>query len=251
MISNNKIKDILYPIATFFLIIILWQFVVDYFDVKSYIMPSPSDIMKVFYSDFNNLFKNTLITLNEATIGFLLAIIFAIIIGTLMDFIPTFKKCFYPIFLVSQTIPTITIAPILIIWFGFDSLPKIIMVTITCFFPILISFIDGIYNIDKDYLNLFKTMKSSKINTFIHLKFPMALNNLFSGLKISATYAFVSATVAEWLGGSEGLGVYMIRAKSSYALDKVFASTIVVVIFSLIFVFIIEILKKIIIKERN
>ncbi len=248
---TNKLKDILYPLVTFLVIIIVWQFIVDYFDIKGYIMPSPSDIIKVFYSDFNNLFKNTLITLNEATLGFILAIVFSILIGTLMDFIPIFKKCFYPIFLVSQTIPTITIAPILIIWFGFDSLPKIIMVTITCFFPILISFIDGISNIDKDYLNLFKTMNASKIDTFIHLKFPMALNNLFSGLKISATYAFVSATVAEWLGGSQGLGVYMIRAKSSYALDKVFASTIIVIIFSLIFVFIIEILKKLLYKERE
>lgn len=168
-----------------------------------------------------------------------------------MDFVDIFKKCFYPLFLISQTIPTITIAPLLVIWFGFDTLPKVIMVTLTCFFPILISFVDGISNIDKDYLNLFKTMNSSKINTFIHLKFPMALSNLFSGLKISATYAFVSATVAEWLGGSYGLGVYMVRAKSSYSLDKVFASTLVVIVFSLIFVFLIEKLKNLVIGEKN
>ena len=152
--------------------------------------------------------------------------------------------------LVSQMIPTITIAPLLIIWFGFDSLPKVIMVMTTCFFPILINFVDGMENIDKDYINLFKTMESSKLNTFIHLKLPMSLESLFTGLKISATYAFVAATVAEWLGGSVGLGVYMVRAKSAYALDKVFASTILVIIFSLIFVMIINILKKIILKHK-
>ncbi len=167
-----------------------------------------------------------------------------------MDFLPILKKCFYPILLVSQTIPTITIAPLLIIWFGFGTLPKILMVSLTCFFPILISFVDGLENIDKDYLNLFKTMKSSKLQTFIHLKLPMSMENLFSGIKISATYMVVAATVAEWLGGTKGLGVYMVKAKSAYALDKVFASTIIVVIFSLIFVGITQIAKKLIIKHK-
>ncbi len=181
-----------------------------------------------------------------------------------MDFIPIFKKCFYPIMLVTQTIPTITIAPLLIIWFGFGILPKILMVTLTCFFPILINFVDGMENVtqtiptitiaplliiwfgfgilpkilmvtltcffpilinfvdgmenlDKDYLNLFKTMNAGKLNTFIHLKFPMSMDKLFSGLKISSTYAVMAATVAEWLGGSQGLGVYMVRSKSAYA----------------------------------
>ena len=188
---------------------------------------------------------NTIVTLNEALIGFIFSIILSIIIGTVMDFIPIFKKCLYPIMLVSQTIPTITIAPLLVIWFGFDSLPKILMVTLTCFFPILINFVDGIENIDKDYLNLFKTMNANKVSTFLHLKIPMALDKLFVGLKISATYAVVAATVAEWLGGTKGLGVYMVRAKSAYSLDKVFASTILVVIFSLIFVGIVQIIKKI------
>ena len=153
--------------------------------------------------------------------------------------------------LVTQTIPTITIAPLLIIWFGFGILPKILMVTLTCFFPILINFVDGMENLGKDYLNLFKTMNASKLNTFIHLKFPMSMDKLFSGLKISSTYAVMAATVAEWLGGSQGLGVYMVRSKSAYALDKVFASTLVVVVTSLIFVGIIQGIKKIVLRHKN
>ena len=190
-------------------------------------------------------------TLNEALLGFILSIIIALVMGILMDFIPIFKKCFYPIMLVTQTIPTITIAPLLIIWFGFGILPKILMVTLTCFFPILINFVDGMENLDKDYLNLFKTMNAGKLNTFIHLKFPMSMDKLFSGLKISSTYAVMAATVAEWLGGSQGLGVYMVRSKSAYALDKVFASTLIVVVSSLIFVGIIQGIKKIVLRHKN
>lgn len=247
----DKIKNSLYPIFTFLFILVVWQCSVKIYDIPQYVLPSPSDIIQVFFKDYQNLYTHTIVTLNEAVIGFIAAIILSISIGILMDFIPLFKKCFYPIMLVSQTIPTITIAPLLIIWFGFDSLPKIIMVTLTCFFPILINFVDGIENIDKDYLDLFKTMNSNKLDTFIHLKFPMSMDKLFSGLKISATYAVVAATVAEWLGGTEGLGVYMVRSKSAYALDKVFASTILVVIFSLVFVAVVQAVKKVVLKHKN
>ena len=247
----DKIKNSLYPIITFLIILVIWQFIVIGFDVPQYILPAPTDILSVFFTDYENLYLHTFVTLNEALLGFILSIIIALVIGVLMDFIPIFKKCFYPIMLVTQTIPTITIAPLLIIWFGFGILPKILMVTLTCFFPILISFVDGLENIDKDYLNLFKTMNASKLNTFIYLKFPMSMDKLFSGLKISSTYAIMAATVAEWLGGTQGLGVYMVRSKSAYALDKVFASTIIVVISSLIFVGVIQIIKKIILKNKN
>lgn len=247
---TDKIKNYIYPIITFISILLLWQYIVVSNDIPQYIMPTPSEIIKIFTTDFANLQIHALATLKESVLGFIYSILLALAIGIIMDFIPLIKKCFYPIMLISQMIPTITIAPLLIIWFGFDSLPKIIMVMATCFFPILINFVDGMENMDKDYLNLFKTMSANKLNTFIHLKLPMSLESLFTGLKISATYAFVAATVAEWLGGSVGLGVYMVRAKSAYALDKVFASTILVIIFSLIFVIIIDILKKVILKHK-
>lgn len=248
--TTGKVKDYLYPIVTFLSIIILWQVIVEIKDIPQYILPTPIDILKVFIKDYQNLFDNTMVTLYETILGFSLALILALTIGVVMDFLPIVRKCLYPILLVSQTIPTITIAPLLIIWFGFGALPKILLVSLTCFFPILISFVDGLENIDKDYINLFKTMKSSKLNTFIHLKLPMSMDKLFSGVKISATYMVVAATVAEWLGGTKGLGVYMVRAKSAYALDKVFASTIIVVIFSLIFVGLSQVAKKLVIRHK-
>ncbi len=247
---TDKFKDSLYPILTFLAIIIVWQAVVEIKYIPQYILPTPIDIIKVFITDYQNLFDNTLVTLYETILGFILALLVALTLGIIMDFVSVIRKCLYPILVVSQTIPTITIAPLLIIWFVFESLHKILMVALTCFFPILISFVDGLENIDKDYLNLFKTMKSSKLQTFIHLKLPMSIDKLFSGIKISVTYMVVAATVAEWLGGTQGLGVYMVRAKSAYALDKVFASTIIVVVLSLIFVGLVNIAKKIIIKHK-
>ena len=196
---TDKFKGSLYPILTFLAIIIVWQAVVEIKDIPQYILPTPIDIIKVFITDYQNLFDNTLVTLYETILGFILALLVALTLGIIMDFVSVIRKCLYPILVVSQTIPTITIAPLLIIWFGFEALPKILMVALTCFFPILISFVDGLENIDKDYLNLFKTMKSSKLQTFIHLKLPMSIDKLFSGIKISDTYMEVAATVAESL----------------------------------------------------
>lgn len=246
---TNKVKDAIYPILTFFALLIIWQVSVVQMQVPSYILPSPMDIVHEFKTDWPILLMHSKVTLTETILGLSISIGIALVIGTLMDFIPIVKRCLYPIMYITQMIPTITIAPLLVIWFGFGIKSKVLCVILTCFFPILINFTDGIDSIDRDYLNLFKIMKANKLKTFIHLKFPMSLDKFFTGLKISSTYAFVAATVAEWLGGTAGLGVYMVRAKSSYALDKVFACTILVVAFSLIFVGIIAILKKVFLKR--
>ncbi|TQQ84795.1 ABC transporter permease [Peptacetobacter hominis] len=248
---RDRYKDIIYPIAVFVAIIIIWQAIVVCMDIPGYLLPAPSDIVSVFFTDTENLMKHAWITTYEAVTGFFIAVVISILIGIVMDFIPIVRKSLYPLMLTTQMIPTITIAPLLVIWFGFGMLPKVLMVTLTCFFPILISFVDGLENIDKDYLNLFKTMKAGKIDTFRHLKFPMSMEKFFSGLKISATYAVMAATVAEWLGGTEGLGVYMLRSKKAYALDKVFASTILIVILSLIFVGIVHLVRKSVLKKYN
>ena len=145
---TDKFKDSLYPILTFLAIIIVWQAVVEIKYIPQYILPTPIDIIKVFITDYQNLFDNTLVTLYETILGFILALLVALTLGIIMDFVSVIRKCLYPILVVSQTIPTITIAPLLIIWFGFEALPKILMVALTCFFPILISFVDGLENID-------------------------------------------------------------------------------------------------------
>lgn len=246
---EGKSKIIL-PLITFISLILLWQTATVYLSVPSYVLPSPLDILSEFQSDWKVLIAHSRVTLTETVLGLLISVFISIFFGIIMDFVPIIRKAFYPIMYTTQMIPTITIAPLLVIWFGFGIESKILCVVLTCFFPMLVNFVDGMDAIGSDYLNLFKVMNAGRIKTFVHLKFPMAMDKFFTGLKISSTYAFVAATVAEWLGGSSGLGVYMVRSKSSYALDKVFACTLLVVFFSLIFVAVIGILKSIIFKNK-
>lgn len=167
----------------------------------------------------------------------------AFVSATLMDRFLTINRAFYPLMVITQTIPTIAIAPVLVLWMGFGMAPKIALVVITTFFPIAVGLLDGYKSVDQDAVNLMRAMGATKFQIFRHLKFPSALNQFFSGLKISASYAVVGAVVAEWLGGFNGLGVYMTRVKKAYAFDKMFAVIIFIVIISLLLMLAVNIIR--------
>lgn len=244
----KKLKNIENKIAPIILSIILlslWEVIVSVGKIEKYILPAPSDVIKVLVSDFKVMLPHIGATLYEGFVGFIIAIGLSIILAIIMDISPIIKKSLYPLLVVSQTIPTIALAPLFIIWFGFGALPKIIVVVIVCFFPIVISIVDGLEGVDRDLINHFKLMGASRLNIFMHLKLPYGMINFFSGMRIAATYSIMGAVIGEWLGGDKGLGVYMTRARSAYALDKMFASIVVIVIISMLVVFIVTQVEKV------
>ncbi|HAE63104.1 MAG TPA: ABC transporter permease [Eubacteriaceae bacterium] len=232
--------DRIYPIVGVIITLVLWQLIVDFRNVPGYILPSPTKIASALIRDFDLIRFHSSRTLYASFIGFGFSIGLAFVLAIVMDSFEIIKKALYPLLVISQTVPIIAIAPLLIIWFGFGTLPKIIIVVIVCFFPIVISLVHGMESIDDDYLRLFKTMKATKLQIFYHLKLPFSMVHFFSGLKIAATYMIMSAVIGEWLGGDRGIGVYMLRAKNAYALDRVFASILVIVIMSILIIYAIE-----------
>ena len=126
------------------------------------------------------------------------------------------------------------IAPLLVLWMGFGMAPKITLVVITTFFPISIGLLDGYRSADPDEVNLLRAMGANRLQVFWHIKLPSATGSFFSGLRISASYAVVGAVISEWLGGFEGLGVYMTRVKKAYAFDKMFAVIVFISVISLL-----------------
>lgn len=240
----KSIENKIIPIGFIIILIILWEGIVSTGGIEKYILPSPIDVGTTFIKELPIMVPHIGATLYEGIVGFLIAILISVIIAVMMDIIPIIKKALYPVLVISQTIPTIAIAPLLIIWFGFGYLPKIIVVVIMCFFPIVISIVDGLEGVDKDLINHFKLMGASKLNIFLHLKLPFGMISFFSGIRIAATYSIMGAVIGEWLGGEKGLGVYMTRAKSAYAIDKMFAAIIVIVIISILMVFLVTIIEK-------
>lgn len=238
---GNKIAPIIFIIILF----ILWETIINLGGIEKYIMPAPSDVVQTLIKDFKVMVPHILVTLYEGIVGFIVAIIAALILAIIMDMVPLIKKAVYPVLVISQTVPIIALAPLFIIWFGFGVLPKIIVVVLVCFFPIVISIVDGLEGVENDLINHFKLMGASKIKRFIHLKLPYGIINFFSGMRIAATYSIMGAVIGEWLGGEKGLGVYMTRARSAYALDKMFAAIVVIVIISMGIFFIVNLIEKI------
>lgn len=228
-------KKIIYPVGTFVCLLLLWELAARLWTIPTYILPSPSTIFSALVQNKKSLFGHSLVTFSEAAIGLLIATVLAFSIALLMDYSQGIHRSFYPLLVVSQTIPIMVLGPLFAIWFGFGLTPKVLMVILMCFFPIVVSFTDALGKADPKQLTLLKTYGASKRQIYTFFKIPAALTGLFSGLKVAATYCVGGAIVGEWLSADAGLGYYMIRAKNSYELDKVFAVVVLIIILSLLF----------------
>ena len=226
--------DKLIPGIFFLLLLALWQMAAALKWVPDFILPAPLGIVRTLATIGPEIEVHLATTLREALYGFASAVGLALILALGMDLSSVLRRALYPLLIVSQTVPTLILAPLFALWFGFGELPKVLVVVLTCFFPIVVSLSDGFNSIEPDMLNLFRSMGASRSQIFLQLKLPTALIHFFSGLRIAAAYCIIGAVVAEWLGGENGLGVYMIRVRHSYDLEKVFATMLIIVALSLI-----------------
>lgn len=229
---------------SFIILLIIWQLATGFKLVSPYLLPSIVDVIKVFIADFNLIINHSKYTLLVAFLGIAISILISFVLSILMDINKNIEQILNPLLVFSQTIPTIAIAPLLVIWFGYNLKPKIILVVLSTFFPITISLLNGFKSVNSDRIDLLKSMGANTFDIYYHLKIPICRSYFMSGLKVSITYSIISAIVSEWLGGYYGLGVYMIRVKNSYELDKMFAVIIFTSILSIILVNLIKYIEK-------
>jgi len=232
----NKSRWI-YPVLFQLLILLGWFITVKIGLTDQFILPDPVAVFTTFCKIFPQIREHLIVTALEAVGGLLIAASLSLPLGWLMDRVNCFRQGFYPLLVISQTIPIIVIAPLIIMWFGFGLTSKIAVVILICIFPIALSFYEGLNKADIDQINLLKTMGANQLQIFRHIKFPSALPSFFTGFKIAATYSVMGAVISEWLGGEKGLGVYMLRVRYSFDLNKVFAVTIYIIILSLLLVY--------------
>lgn len=219
--------------------------------VPSFMLPSPTSVIAAFIKDFPNLMEHSKVTLSEAFLGLFFGVLLGFVAAVLMDSFELIKRAIYPLIILTQTIPTVAIAPLLVLWLGYGMLPKVVLIVLTTFFPVAISLLDGFSSVDRDYITLLESMGANKFQIFKYLKFPGSLTQFFSALKIAVSYSIVGAVISEWLGGFNGLGVYMTRVKKSYAFDRMFAVIFLISAISLILMSLVSVLKKKVIKWEN
>lgn len=240
----QNITDKIAPGIIIAVLLMIWQILSMVNIIPKFMLPSPFEVVKAFVLDFPLLMEHTKITLLEAFLGLGLGIILGFAVAVIMDRFEYAYKMIYPVLIISQTIPTVAIAPLLVLWLGYGILPKITLIVMTSFFPITIGLLDGFRSADKDMLNLLKTMGATSFQNFVHVKLPGSLGYFFAGLRISVSYSIIGAVVAEWLGGFSGLGVYMTRVRKSYSFDKMFAVIFLISAISLLLMYLVKKIQK-------
>jgi len=241
---RNSFKNNSAAAALIVLLLLVWQGVSMAGWIPKFMLPSPLDVCAAFYTDFGQLMAHAGTTLGEAFIGLGAAVVLAFVIAYLMDRFAFLYKSVYPLLVISQTIPPVAVAPLLVLWMGYGMMPKITLVVVVCFFPLAVGLLDGYRSADRDTLNLMRAMGASRLQIFRYLKLPSSLGRFFAGLRISVSYSIVGAVIAEWLGGYNGLGVYMTRVKKAYAFDKMFAVIFLVSLLSLALMRLVSLVEK-------
>jgi ABC-type nitrate/sulfonate/bicarbonate transport system permease component len=205
----------------------LWEGYVHLFAVPKWLLPAPSVIAVTLVTSRGLLLGHTLVTLVEVVIGFGLALLGGVLLACAMAVSRTLERALYPFVIASQMVPIIVIAPLLLVWVGYGLTPKVIVVALIAFFPIVVNMVDGLKSVDPDIINLLRTMGANRWQIFVKVQMPASLPLLFSGTRVAMAVSVIGAVIGEWVGSSQGLGYLMIRSKPQFLTERVFAAIVV------------------------
>lgn len=242
---NSWLKKGWPPVLVVILLLLIWQLLVQWLDVEKWLLPDPITIFTEAVAVLPSIQGHMLATINITLIGFSIGTAIGLMIAVLLHaVIPKFKPGFYPLLVLSQNIPIIALAPLLQMWFGFGMSPKIMIIILVCFFPITLAALEGFVQTDRGMLDYMRMTGAKRRDIFVKLELPYSLPYIFAGLKISAAYSVMGAVISEWVGAKEGLGLFMMLAKVSFRIDRVFVAMFVIVLLSLTMFLIIILIEK-------
>ncbi|HET7566965.1 MAG TPA: ABC transporter permease [Gaiellaceae bacterium] len=205
----------------------LWELVVRAAHVQDYLFPAPSAVARSLWDDRSLLASATGVTVREIVLGYLLALAVGVALAVVLHFSAALRRALLPVLVLSQTVPTVVLAPILAILLGFGIGPKLVVVAIVCFFPVVVNAVDGLRSADPELVRMMRTLDGDRLAIFRRVEAPGALPAVFSGARIAATYAAVGAVFGEWAGSSSGLGFVMLQAQPELATARIFAALVV------------------------
>lgn len=247
---KKSMKKAWKPAMVLLLLLIIWEAAGNLFAIPDWLLPAPSQIWQAGVEGWSMYQHHLLSTIKLSIIGFLIGTSIGIVVAVCLHLMTFVREAFFPLMILSQNIPIIVLAPLLVVWFGFGMLPKIIVITLVCFFPVAVACMDGFRRTDHNLIHYLEMAGASRSDIFRKLDIPSALPSFFSGLKISGTYSVMGAVISEWLGADEGIGVYMTLASSSFRTDRVFVAIGFVMLMSLLFFLLIAIAENRILKWK-
>jgi ABC-type nitrate/sulfonate/bicarbonate transport system permease component len=221
------------PLALAGLLIMGWELYARASGISPFVLPAPSQVLGALWDFRAEAIRHTVPTLVETAVGFSVSIVAAIAVAVALDRVDWARRAVEPLLVGSQTIPIIAVAPLVVVWFGFGLLPKVLIVVLVTFFPITIALLDGFASTPADASELMRSLGAGSGQTFRKVRWPSGLPGLFTGLRISATYAVVAAVIGEYVGATDGLGIWMQLSQRSFRTDLVFAAIVLTAILSI------------------
>jgi NitT/TauT family transport system permease protein len=238
------IADRLTTPLIYLVLLVAWELGTRHFRVPGWILPAPSAIAATAWEWAPELASNTLVTLRETLVGFLLALVLSVPLAVVIAFSPLARRVLYPILLGLQSIPKVALAPLVILWLGIGELPKIVIVVLVCFFPILVNVIAGLEAAPRNMLDLMRSLTATQLSIFRRLRFPVALPHLFTGCKVAITFAVIGAVIGEFVAAQDGLGYLILTSTAQSQTPLAFAALLVLTVLSVVLFYGIELVER-------
>jgi NitT/TauT family transport system permease protein len=243
--GESPVKAILGATLTFIVLVALWELLVREFKVPGWILPAPSAIAVALAEWRGELARHSLVTLYETILGFALATAISIPLAVAIIYAPILRNTIYPILLTFQSVPKVAIAPLLALWIGFGMLPKVVIVFLVCFFPIIVATATGLSAVPTPLMELIRSLSASSLQTFIKIRFPTAMPHIFVGLKIAITFAVIGAVIGEFVGSEDGLGYLILVSSSQSRTPLAFAALVLLTVMSIVLYYTIALIERI------
>jgi NitT/TauT family transport system permease protein len=243
--AASTLTAVLGATMTLIALVMLWELLVRQFQIPAWLLPSPSLIGQAMLEWRSELIGHSMVTLYETLMGFALAIAISIPLAVAVVYSPILQNTIYPILLALQSMPKVAIAPLLALWIGFGTLPKIVVVFLVCFFPIIVATTSGLTAVPSSLMDLIRSLSASSLQTFVKIRFPTAMPHIFVGLKIAITFAVIGAVIGEFVGSENGLGYLILVSTSQSRTPLAFGSLVLLTVMSIVLYYGIALIERI------
>jgi len=235
------------PFVVVAAVIVAWEAYCRLAGVSPVVLPSPPRILEELWAFRGDAVRHTIPTLAETGLGLALSVAVSVVAAVAMDRFESVRRALEPLFVASQTVPVVAIAPLLVLWFGFGLAPKVLIVILVTFFPVTVALLDGFAAASGEATDLLRSFGADRMQTFRKLRWPAALPSFFTGLRIAATYGVIGAVFGEYVGAYEGLGIWMQLSQNAFRTDLVFAAILLSGVLSVGLFWLVTVLERLVI----
>jgi putative hydroxymethylpyrimidine transport system permease protein len=236
----RRVRRIVLPALLLAALVGAWQIaasngaIAEALSIEPFLVPSPAEVAEALWHNRTLLWDNTWVTLREILLGLALGVVVGALLALPMRFSTLLRDTFFPLAIATQAVPVVVVAPILVVWFGFGIVPKIVIVAFACFFPVLVNTLDGLRSVDPEAVKMMRTLDGSRWAIFRRVEAPNALPSFFTGVKVAAAFAPVVALFAELVGSSAGLMHQIQTDNANLEVARMFAAVVIVTVIGIL-----------------